>query len=130
MEAHVVKAEGAVDESGEDVLARVVLHPSEALLRVHDALHRLPDGQRRVGMVADLPSPLVHVQHARAAEGPGVGELPAALREKGRAVQHDAVPRLLFAAVEHDGVKAEEVAVLIVELFGHGVFSFCVIDMT
>ena len=71
--------------------------------------------------MADVPTLFVHVRHAYAAQGPGVGKLSPALGEKGREVEHDTVTFLFLTAVDDDRVKGEKVTVLVIELFGHGV---------
>ena len=115
-------------QPGDDVLAGVVLHPPPALLIVQLSPDLSSHGQRPVGIVEDTPALLVHVQHPDGAQRPRVGQLPAALREKGRAVQLHGKAGLRLLTGEHPGLKNRQVAVQIIELLGHVVSPLCTED--
>ena len=124
VEAHVVEAEAAMHEAGDDMLARVVLHAPQALLEVEAALDVLPDGQGRVAEVDDLAAALLRVQHARAPQRSGIGALAAALREEGRAVERHGKSLLRLLAGKHLRGENGQMAVRVIELFGHGLLLF------
>ena len=117
MEADVVVAVEPVRDAGEDVLAGVVLHPAQALFGVDPPDHFRPGLDRAVGAVQDAPLALVHVRHARLAEDPGVGALPAALGEEGRAVELDQEALFVRLAGEHLRAEGEELRVFVIQPF-------------
>ena len=120
MKAHIVKAEAPVYQARDDVLARVVLHPAQALFEVQAALDAFTHGERAVTEMDDLAAALLHVQHMGRAESAGVGALAAALREEGRAVEDDGKAALCRLAGQDPGGEDGKMAVGITELFGHG----------
>lgn len=91
MEAHVVVAETAVDNAGENVLAGMQLHEFEPARIVDPALDALPFGKRLFTKMHDLAAALVRVGHADAGQNAGVARLAAALRIKAGSVQHDII---------------------------------------
>ena len=88
VEAHVVAVEGTAQHTGHDVLAGVLLHVVEPPRPVDMAADLRAHGQRPVAQVGDDAVLLVHVQHPGVPQRAVVGGLPAALRVKGRAVEH------------------------------------------
>ena len=95
------------------------LHPAKPLLGVHGAGKALPQGQGPVGVVEDAPLLFVHVQHPGGADAAGVGRLAAPLEEEGRAIQGDGIAALRLLAAGHSRLEGEEMAVDVIELFGH-----------
>ena len=104
VETHVLRPEHLVQDAGEDVFAGVLLHLVKPPLPVEPGGHHSPrDSFRRklVHRVPDDPAVFVDIQHrnagaVRQAQHADVRRLPAALRVKYRAVQHDASAAGLF----------------------------------
>ncbi len=87
VETHIVMAVGGVDQSGDDVLAGVLLHQVEAVVVVHDALDGFSHNQ---GVVAQVEHPLPRlpdVEHLCSAKGSPVRILAAALGVEGGLIQ-------------------------------------------
>ena len=114
VEADVVKSEFTVDQSRNDVLARVALHAPEALRPVDFPAHLRAGRERRVRIVHDRIRQQLHVQNARAAEHTGIGRLATALREKHRLIEHDSIALPIRVTAQHGRGKIAPMAVEIV----------------
>ena len=114
VEADVVKSVFAVDQSGNDMLARVALHAPEALRPVDFPAHLRAGRERRVRIVHDRIRQQLHVQNARAAEHTGIGRLATALREKHRLIEHDSIALPIRVTAQHGRGKIAQMAVEIV----------------
>ncbi len=125
VEADIIIAVPAVDKPGDDVFARVVLHPAQTLFGVKTAGNGQPRLERSVDIVQYLAAALLHIGDAHRADIPRVGKLPAALGEEGRPIKDHRPPALLLTAIEHPGFKGEHVAVDIIKLFGRHVYCSC-----
>ena len=117
MEAHVVVAETAVDNAGENVLAGVQLHEAEPALPVDSSLNVASNIQRLFAVVDDLAICFVRIRHAHVCEITGIARLAAALGIKGRFVQHYVEPVLSRRAGQNLRLKCLAVYILIKELF-------------
>ena len=117
VEAHVLIAEAAVDDAGEDMLAGMQLHELEPAVIVDRTLDRLPLRQRCFAIVDDLAARLMRIRHADAGKDAGVARLAAALGIKAGPVQHDVVAVLPRPAGQDRRLKLRLMRVLIIELF-------------
>ena len=88
MKAYIVISEGAVYDTGNDVLSRVLLHFGETLLIVDGTVHLCARRKFCVGVMDDDIVPLLHIQHVYAAQASGISVLAAALREEYGLVQN------------------------------------------
>ena len=114
VEADVVKSVFAVDQSRNDVLARVALHAPEALRPVDFPAHLRAGRERHVRIVHDHIRQELHIQHMRTAEYAGIGRLAAALRKKHRLIEHDGVALPVRVAAQHGRGKITAVTVKII----------------
>ena len=87
MEAHIIIAEAGMDETGDDMLAGMLLHPGKAFVPVEDTLHFRTDFQRFPGVMPDFSGFLMGVEDLHIVQIPGIPGLSAALREKRGLVQ-------------------------------------------
>ena len=117
MEAHVVVAETAVDNAGENVLAGMKLHETEPAHPVDSALDRASYVKRPFAVVDDLAVCFMRIRHANVRKIAGIARLAAALGVKGRFVQHYVEPVLSRRAGQNLRLKCLAVYILIKELF-------------
>ena len=116
MKADVIVAVLTVDKPGDNVLARVVLHPAQALLSIETAGNGQPRLERSVSIVQYLAAALLHIDDAHGADIPGVGKLASALGEESRPIKDHRPAALFPAAIEHLGFKGKHMAVDIIKL--------------
>ena len=119
VKADVLTAVKPVCGSGEDVLARVVLHPAEPQFPVDPSVHRRSLCQRAVAKMYDLPVLLVRVQNLHAAQASPVGSLAAALREERGLVQYDLPAALVLFTAQYPRREVKKMAVGVIELLRH-----------
>ena len=125
VEADVIIAVPAVNKSGDDVFARMILHPAQTLLCVKTAGNGQPRFKRRVGIVQYLAAELLYIGDAHGADISRVGKLAAALGEEGRPVKDHRPAALFLAALEYLGLEGEHVAVDIVKLLCRHLYCSC-----
>ena len=88
MKAYIVISEGAVYDTGNDVLSRVLLHFGETLLIVDGTVYLCVRLKFRIGVMDDDIVLFLHIQHVYAAQASGISVLAAALREEYGLVQN------------------------------------------
>ena len=99
------------------MLAAVLLRQVHAAHAVHLARGAAARRKGPVRLVEDDAILHVNVQNGRVAEPAAVGGLPAALREEGGAVEHDAIALTVGDAGEDGSLEREHRHVLFVQLF-------------
>ena len=144
METDVMVPEAAVHQPREDVLPRVHLHVSEAVLPVDTAVHLFPFGKCiRTGshLVPDHAVRNLHVDDGAAVQLTAVGRLSALLgKEQGSVQRHPdrrrglcnsfrAATGLTAAALTglhrcHRRVKSNRIRVLIIQFDRHDILAF------
>ena len=82
VKSHVVVAVTAVNQTGQNVFPRVVLHVIVTPLPVDNALRQAARLQGGIHLVPDLPVLLADVAHQNAVQSAGVRGLSASLRVK------------------------------------------------
>ena len=114
MKANIVIAKPPMDQAGDYMLPRMLLHPVESLLPVDSACHRSSGIQRRCRRVEDHIFPLLNIQHFDVIQIAGIGILAAPFREKGGAIQHHLILVFYRTAVQHLCLKFLPMAVIII----------------
>ncbi len=109
-----------MDETGQDVLASVLLHIVEALFPVHRAGYLFAYGKRgRQEMCQGIVFINGHMQYGEGCECTAVGALAAFFGEKSGAVQNDGKAVIYGDAGEHRGFKLGNMGIRVIYFFGH-----------
>ena len=91
MKADILKAADRVNEAGEDVLARVLLHMVKSALIIDSALDLRADGALLGAAVNHFSALFVNVEYFCAADEAVIRRLTAALGEERGPVEHDLI---------------------------------------
>ena len=91
MKADILKAADRVNEAGEDVLARVLLHMVKSALIIDSALELCADGALLGAAVHHFAALFLHVEYFCAADEAVIRRLTAALGEERSPVEHDLI---------------------------------------
>ena len=118
VEARIVAAVEPVQDAGDDMLPRVLLHPDEPGLIVNFARYRASRRQRPIAQVDHRLSRFPGIQHMNAPKDARIRRLTAAQRIKGRPVQNDRKAPLRCPAVQNSGLKFGQMAVCVINFFG------------
>ena len=114
VKAHVVIAEKPMHQTGEHVLAAVLLHHVHPAHRVHMAAHLAADRKRPADQMLHLAVCLVRVEHLHAVQRAVIRALSAALRKKRRLIQRDDIALFPLLAGLHHGGKFQHIHISVV----------------
>ena len=120
VEADIIIAVQAVNQSRNDMLAAVALHPLIAQVKINFAGQHFAHGNRRARQMLHLAAALDRARDFGIADIAAVAALPAALGEKRRAVEHDGKTVPGGGAGKHARVKVGCIGVFVVESLDHG----------
>ena len=97
MKADILKAEALVNNTGNNMLRRMLLHKIEPAAAVNNTLHLDSGVKRTVGEMLDIIRNL-NIINRRAVQISLVGGLTASLRKECRAVKNNSISPALFLA--------------------------------
>ena len=115
MKSDVIASGHLVQDTAQDMLARMLLHQIEPPRPVDASVGRAPFFQRCGKGMPDLAVTLVHLKHLFSAERSGVIGLSAALRIKSGRVQTNKKLSIFFPPLEYLCGKFSHIRILIVE---------------
>ena len=124
MKARIVVAPALVDNAGNNVLSAVLLHPHKPVLIIDGTLHLGAGRQRSVTQVDNILPLLPGIQHPGIPQNTGIRCLAAAKGVKRRSIQHHFKALFRLGAGDNLCLEGSQVAVEIIEFFGHNGGSF------
>lgn len=114
MKADIVIAKNAMYQTGEHMLAAVLLRHIQPPRTIHMPMYLAPDLKRSAGQMLHLSADFLRIQNLHIVQRAMVRALSAALREKRSLIEYDGIAAALLFTADDDRGKVQFVHILLI----------------